>query len=382
MQTLRSRRVEEGRSSRGNARLVMGCLTALAVGSLALPQQALAIQTRYETVKAPLRAAKDMAPVPAAQSKHTHAPFQPGRCGICHVKNDDKNPGGLRHASVNEECLECHEDTREVMSRTYKHYPSVVSCNYCHNPHNSVEPGLLLAKAEELCWECHKGLHKAVATAKVKHDALTEGKRCSNCHNPHASKVDRMLISLPFDLCVNCHSKDGMVSSDGKAMPNSKLWLGQNKVWHAPVQAKDCSACHRTHGGDNYRLLVNGYPAAFYKDYDPKNYALCYGCHSERVVSEPETTTLTGFRDGSRNLHYTHVHRDRGRSCRACHEVHAAKQERRVRDGVPFGSKGWILPINFTKTSTGGTCARTCHDTRSYSRTLTKAVDAHAAAEK
>ncbi len=71
----------------------------------------------------------------------------------------------------------------------------------------------------------------------------------------------------------------------------------------------------------------------------------------------------------ARNLHYVHVHRDKGRTCRACHEVHAAKQERRVRENVPYGSKGWILPINFTKTPTGGTCVRTCHDTRSYSRT-------------
>jgi len=378
----RSRRLGYGRSRQVLARLVMGGLAVLAAVTLGLPGRALAVDARYATVKAPLRQAKEMAPVPAGQSKHTHAPFQPGRCGICHVRNDDKNPGGLRHASVNEECLECHEDTREVMGAHFKHYPSVVSCNYCHNPHNSTEPGLLLAKAEELCWNCHKGLQKAVATAKVKHDALTDGKRCSNCHNPHAANIDKMLIALPFDLCVNCHAKEGMKSSDGKAMPNCKAMLSDNKVWHAPVAAKDCSACHRTHGGDNFRLLVSAYPAAFYKDYDPKIYALCYSCHSERVVSEPETTTLTGFRDGPRNLHYVHVHRDRGRTCRACHEVHAAKQERRVRDGVPFGSKGWILPINFTKTSTGGTCARTCHDTRSYSRTLTKAVDAHAAAEK
>ncbi len=341
----------------------------LAAAGLGWPAAAGAARDRGETVKAPLRAAREVAPVPAGQAKYTHAPYQPGRCGLCHVRNDEKNPGGLRHASVNEECLECHEDTREVMTGHYQHWPSVVSCNYCHNPHNSTERGLLLARAETLCWSCHKGLQHAVAGAKVKHDALTTGKRCSNCHNPHAANVERLLIALPFDLCVNCHAREGMKSSDGKAMPNCKAWLAENKVWHAPVQARDCSACHRTHGGDNFRLLVNGYPAAFYKDYDPKSYALCYGCHSERVVSEPETTTLTGFRDGARNLHYVHVHRDKGRTCRACHEVHAAKQERRVRENVPYGSKGWILPINFTKTPTGGTCVRTCHDTRSYSRT-------------
>jgi len=356
-------------------RTALGCLAALAVGSLTVPLSAQAAQMKYEVVKAPLRPAKEVAPVAAGTQKHTHAPFQAGKCGICHVRNDDKNPGGLRHASVNDECLECHEDTRDVMDRRFKHFPSEVSCNYCHNPHNSVEPGLLLAKAEELCSQCHKGIMKVVATAKVKHGAITDGKRCSNCHNPHASNIEKMLIALPFDLCVNCHAKDGMTSWDGKAMTNFKKWLVENKVWHAPVQAKDCSACHRTHGGDNFRLLVNEYPAGFYAQYESKNYALCYGCHNERVVSEPDTTTLTGFRDGSKNLHYVHVHRERGRTCRACHEVHAAKQERRVRDSVPYGSKGWSLQINFMKTPNGGTCAKTCHDTRSYvNKTLTSSA--------
>lgn len=349
---------------RSHPHLMLGCLAALVVGSLVLPQRA---QARYDTVKAPLRTSKEMAPIPAGQAKYTHAPFQPGKCALCHVRSDEKNRGGLRHASVNEGCLECHEDTRDVMDRRFKHYPSVASCNYCHNPHNSVEPGLLLAKAEELCWQCHKGLQRAVASAKVKHGALTEGKRCSNCHNPHATNVERMLIALPFDLCVNCHAKDGMKSWDGKPMLNTKQWLAENRVWHAPVAAKDCSACHRTHGGNSFRLLTADYPSRFYVNYDRKHYALCYSCHNERVVSEPETTTLTGFRDGTRNLHYIHVHRDQGRTCRACHDVHAAKQERRVREAVPYGGKGWTLPINFTKTATGGSCTKTCHDQRSYS---------------
>jgi predicted CXXCH cytochrome family protein len=185
------------------------------------------------------------------------------------------------------------------MSRRYKHYPSEVSCNYCHNPHNATQPALLLAEASSLCWQCHRSLAKVVDAAKVKHGGVTQGKKCSNCHNPHASNIEKMLIRLPFDLCVNCHGKDGMTSWDGKPMTNYRTWLAENKEWHAPVTAKDCSACHRTHGGDMFRLLVAEYPATFYASYDRKHYALCYGCHNERVVSEEETTTLTGFRNGS-----------------------------------------------------------------------------------
>ena len=104
------------------------------------------------------------------------------------------------------------------------------------------------------------------------------------------------------------------------------------------------------HGGDNFRLLTNAYPAAFYSGYDSKNYALCFGCHEEKAFTKPQTEELTQFRDGSKNLHYLHVNRtDLGRTCRACHEVHASAQEHQIRDAVPYGPKGWMLKINFTR---------------------------------
>jgi predicted CXXCH cytochrome family protein len=159
----------------------------------------------------------------------------------------------------------------------------------------------------------------------------------------------------------------------GVTLTNYKKFLEENPVVHKPIAAKDCSACHRTHGGDNYRLLVANYPPEFYVPYARANYALCYGCHNDKVVTVEQTTTLTNFRDGSKNLHYVHVHKeDRGRTCRACHDVHAAKQDHRMRDGVPFGSTGWVLKINFSKTPTGGSCIKTCHEAKTYvNKTLT-----------
>ena len=159
-------------------------------------------------------------------------------------------------------------------------------------------------------------------------------------------------------------------------MTNYKKWLDENQVWHNPVEAKDCSACHRTHAGDNFRLLVAEYPTAFYAPYERENYALCYGCHNDKVVASEETTTLTGFRDGSRNLHFVHVNRERGRTCRACHEVHASKQDHHIREGVPYGAKGWVLKMGYTKLPNGGSCAKTCHDTKTYNnKTLTTASE-------
>ena len=88
------------------------------------------------------------------------------------------------------------------------------------------------------------------------------------------------------------------------------------------------------------------------------------------MLKDAQTTTLTNFRDGSRNLHFLHVNKaDMGRTCRACHDVHAAKQDHIIRDGVPYGSKGWVLKLNYKQTPTGGTCEKTCHAAKTYDNT-------------
>jgi len=309
----------------------------------------------------------DNKPLPEGEKAGSSmAPFSAGDCAICHQSNDAKNPGPVKKEG-NALCYTCHEEFKEIMARRYKHPPAVTLCTNCHNPHNAKEKKLLHEEQTAECFDCHKNIKALVEASKVKHGALTTERKCSNCHNPHGANIEKLLTALPFDQCVGCHSVDNMKDWNGVTLTNFKKLLEENKVWHKPVLSKDCSACHRTHGGNNFRLLVAEYPAQFYAPYDLKAYALCYGCHNEKVVSAEQTTTLTNFRDGSRNLHYLHVHKtERGRTCRACHEVHAAKQAFRIRESVPYGNAGWQLKINFTKTPTGGTCTKTCHETRSY----------------
>jgi predicted CXXCH cytochrome family protein len=349
----------------------------LVVGALAVADGAAAAPMKSEVRKAGIRRGSAVAPLPRDKASRSHAPYESGQCGVCHVNNDAAKPGRIRHATVNEECFECHDDVRDVMARKVRHVPAHEACTDCHNPHNSAQPALLSQEMVALCLKCHVGIKNQLARGKVQHDAMSKDKKCSNCHNPHAANVERLLIALPFDLCLSCHSKDGMASDDGKLMTNYRKWLDENPVWHDPVRAKDCSACHRAHASNHFRLLVAEYPTAFYAPYEKKQYALCYGCHNEKVVSAEETTTLTGFRDGSKNLHFVHVNRERGRTCRACHEVHASKQDNHIREGVPYGPKGWVLKVGYTKLPNGGSCSKTCHETRSYdNKTLTSAAAA------
>lgn len=301
----------------------------------------------------------------------THAPFAAGECKLCHQSADPKRPGPVSKPSPGL-CLDCHDEFAQVLGRPHTHAPARQDCMLCHNPHNAAQPKLLLGEPRAVCGECHANVVALDQKAKVKHAAMSAPGQCSNCHNAHGSAVARLLVALPFDLCVNCHNRDGRLDASGRKLQNIKAWLDANKVWHGPVADKDCSACHAAHGSDQFRLLTANYPPEFYAPYDVRNYALCFGCHNEKAYSTPQTTTLTNFRDGARNLHYVHLQQGaRGRTCRACHEVHASSQAHHIRDGVPYGTSGWILKINFTKAADGGTCDKTCHTKKTYSSRAT-----------
>ena len=313
----------------------------------------------------------DLTPIPDLQKPvSAHSPYQDGDCSLCHQNKDRTNPGAILK-QVNALCLDCHDDFGKVMARKYSHVAARVNCVSCHNPHNAKQPKLLVEESGALCLSCHTTISNLVTNAKVKHDALTSDAKCMNCHNPHAANVEHLLTRLPFDLCVGCHGKDGIKDQDGKVLTNMKKLLAENPEQHGPVAGKDCSACHSPHGGNNFRLLTKEYPAQFYSPYDPKLYDLCFDCHEASVVKDAKTTTLTKFRNGDQNLHFVHVNKDeRGRTCRACHEVHASKQKHQIRDAVPYGKTGYMLKVNFIQTATGGSCAQTCHLTRSYTNSV------------
>jgi predicted CXXCH cytochrome family protein len=309
----------------------------------------------------------NLAPLPAGEKALlSHSPYETGDCSLCHKNKDPKDPGPLT-GSVNEICLGCHEDFQKLISGKSTHAAAKESCVNCHNPHNSKRPKLLVEDSSALCLSCHQSVNQLLSNAKVQHDALTLNAKCANCHNPHGAKEEHLLTAPLYDLCLNCHGKDGVRDHDGRLLTNMKRLLADNPEVHSPVASKDCGACHVSHGGGNPHLLTLEYPAGFYSPYDPKLYALCFDCHEESAMKEARTTAATKFRDGDNNLHYVHVNKaERGRACGACHEVHASRQKHQIRDGVPYGPKGWILQLNFTQTPTGGYCAKTCHETRGY----------------
>ena len=224
---------------------------------------------------------------------------------------------------------------------------------------------MLKADAPELCYPCHDKIKTIAETSKHKHLAVTEKDGCLHCHTPHASTVQFMLKEAPMSLCVSCHDKPVKMEG-GPPVASFTEQIKGKKYLHGPVAQKDCTGCHATHGSEYFRLLVKDYPSLFYAPFSPDKYALCFSCHPESLVLTERTSALTDFRNGDLSLHYMHVNKPRGRTCRSCHATHASDLPKLIRDSVPYGT--WNLPIQFQKTDTGGGCRPGCHQPLTYDR--------------
>ncbi len=289
--------------------------------------------------------------------KVTHDPVRQLECTLCHNPHADDYPFMLT-AEKNLVCFSCHEGKEQEFAQKVQHKPVTEDCLQCHDVHTQDHPYMLFAAAEDLCLDCHQ---KATPSFVAELRQVTEPhrpvreKKCIACHVAHATPHRNLLRQEMPGLCFGCHSELGEQVM-GAEFP------------HGPVEDGDCTACHQAHGSGNPRILNEYFPAEFYKPYEEDNYALCFQCHESDIASQELTTELTGFRNGPRNLHYLHVHREtKGRSCKACHELHGGPQEKHIRDEVPFGDM-WSYPISFTRSETGGSCVVGCHKPKEYDR--------------
>jgi predicted CXXCH cytochrome family protein len=263
-------------------------------------------------------------------------------------------------------CGECHEEIALALAEAeYVHSPAEDDCTDCHGPHSGPFPKMLQAEKGALCDECHDDVVASVQQSTVQHSPATTDGECLNCHDPHAANSEPMLKAPQRALCLGCHDRPQKAGE--RSVTNIAAWLDQNGVWHRPIRQQGCSGCHQPHGGEHARLLKAPFPDGFYAPFDPKAYGLCFTCHDKRLATTKRTRSASNFRDGDRNLHFVHVNkRERGRTCRACHEVHASSRPRQIRESVPYGR--WLMPIAFEKSETGGACAPGCHERAVYTR--------------
>ncbi len=305
---------------------------------------------------------------------YMHSPASLGACLLCHSPHESENKF-LLNEKIPDLCYLCHDRIQAIIDdeRSVTHAPAKDDCAGCHDPHGSdINNMFLVSDMTTLCTECHVEenvpIEKYTANVTHKHQPVEEAGRCAQCHTAHASPFEFHLIAEPMDLCLKCHDEE-VTAYDGKVLADMAALLKANPSHHGPILGKNCSSCHNPHGSEHFRILVNDYPAEFYtEEFALDDYNLCFTCHESTILRDKETTTLTNFRDGSRNLHFLHVNREqKGRTCRACHETHASTHPRHVRDAVPFGKINWPLElqyqVEYTDTNTGESCdtpGKTC----------------------
>lgn len=186
------------------------------------------------------------------------------------------------------------------------------------------------------CYKCHRS---KVAGPKI-HDALA-GNECTPCHDTtggdHQKNHNLYAVKdRSAQLCWQCHES-----------------VAKQKSVHPIITDEGCLGCHTPHSSSSGNLLRAQVPA------------LCFKCHDNSLVTEQNTQSATGFRDGTENLHYLHAGKN-AIPCFTCHDVHASSQLHLIR---PKGTNGKeAVTITYSATEKGGTCTASCHDTLGYER--------------
>jgi len=300
-------------------------------------------------------------------SRHKHGPSASGACTVCHDPHSSDQQGLLK-MPLKELCLDCHQDFAASMEEAAHLHTAIrkLDCGACHLPHSSDQASLLKGDSIKLCFECHENIKTKYDSSLNKHKALYVRQRCGNCHFAHFSQYPALLVKPGADLCLTCHGQDDPGRTD--APPNIRTEIEGKEVVHGPVADGQCGECHDVHGSNFAKLLSGPFPRTFYAPYQPDEYDFCFQCHDKELLTAQPVKDQTDFRNGTDNLHYRHVVRkQKGRTCLACHSVHASNGQKLINpEGIPFGK--WKIPIRFVATDTGGGCVPGCHRSLDYDR--------------
>ncbi len=241
----------------------------------------------------------------------------------------------------------CHQgmDEKDVL------HSRVIGCGECHIPVEQEHPRegkkTFQEDSSKGCLACHVRL---VDFKKV-HEPVGSG-NCSACHVFHGSGPKKLRDMKEKDICMECHLE---IIPEGST------------VLHGPVAEGVCTKCHNPHGSNFEALAVREYSAVPYLGYTENEYQFCFECHPRQLLQFVETSYATEFRDGDKNLHFVHVNKiNRGLSCKMCHTFHGSRSPKLMAEEVPYGK--WMLPLQFTKTDTGGSCFPGCHKKEEYVR--------------
>jgi hypothetical protein len=219
------------------------------------------------------------------------------------------------------------------------------------------------------CGKCHVGVvetyQRSIHGQRLSEDD-PNAPVCIDCHTTHSithAGTSQFTMDVISE-CGACHDRPSMRTDRSFYETYRKSYHGQVTALGS-MRAARCSDCH---GSSHNALLRKKCPGSLYAPFELTNYALCFECHDPQSVLVEKTDVATDFRNGEVNLHFVHVNRKKkGRTCKTCHELHGAQQPKQIATNVEF-TRQWVMPLGFSKTEDGGSCAPQCHEAVSYTR--------------
>lgn len=293
-----------------------------------------------------------------------HGAVTDGDCIGCHNPHQADNKSFMKSSNLGRLCRSCHKSIRKELKKEHLHKPFKKKCFSCHNGHSSKEANLSDLKTEDLCFSCHEEVHDEIKKSGIVHGAINEKESCLNCHSPHASSEEKILKANEKDMCLSCH--DTRITSDSSSIAAIGPLLKEGNTIHGAIKKESCSGCHKPHASDKHTLLTRAFPVENYAPANVDNFDLCFSCHDKQLIENPITKTATNFRNRDQNLHYVHIHDEKGRNCNLCHDVHGADNKYLIKESTQYGN--WQMPIEFEYTDKGGSCLTGCHEKYSYER--------------
>ena len=179
-----------------------------------------------------------------------------GGCESCHGPGSlHVDAGGGRGKFIvnpkkePEACFQCHLD-KKAEFHLQCHHPVLegrMSCTACHDPHGAdiYKPkGLLLARINDQCAQCHRQQAKPHV---FEHEAVREG--CVTCHQVHGSINPKLLTERDNNLCLQCHAQ--VAGTSGQVFIGSIPHAGFGATQFLQRGTCYSAGCHTAvHGSD------------------------------------------------------------------------------------------------------------------------------------
>ena len=159
-------------------------------------------------------------------------------------------------------CVECHADHA---TGQYVHPALKSGCISCHQVENHDDASYVAVQPKESngCRACH-------VAAPMQHPHLPYASgMCTRCHDPHASRFPGLLRARVNDVCLDCHLQ-GRVKHPSRYLPTIELTsdyrFGHPYARHPvngspdPIRGGEmsCISCHQPHGGNKLHQLRMG----------------------------------------------------------------------------------------------------------------------------